>query len=108
MPDSRLPVECGDVVFARSRERATTCAPARMTGKSIPAWLQARSAGALLRASSTLPVSLKPGETLAILTAHYTVRGAVFELLREGQRVEFTQEESGKGPRAGEVRLIEN
>ncbi len=35
------------------------------------------------------------------------VRGAVFELLREGQRVEFTQEESQKGPRAGEVRLIE-
>ena len=36
------------------------------------------------------------------------LRGAVFELLREGQRVEFTPEESGKGPRAGEVRLIEN
>jgi len=35
------------------------------------------------------------------------VRGAVFELLREGQRVEFTTEDSGKGPRAGEVRLIE-
>ena len=34
-----------------------------------------------------------------------SVRGAVFELLREGQRVEFTPEESGKGPRAGEVRL---
>jgi len=32
-----------------------------------------------------------------------SVRGAVFELLREGQRVEFTQ----KGPRAGDVRLIE-
>jgi cold shock CspA family protein len=28
-------------------------------------------------------------------------------LLREGQRVEFTPEDSGKGPRAGEVRLIE-
>ena len=27
------------------------------------------------------------------------VRGAVFELLREGQRVEFTPEDSGKGPR---------
>jgi cold shock protein len=37
-----------------------------------------------------------------------SVRGAVFELLREGQRVEFTTEESGKGPRAGEVRLIES
>ncbi len=37
-----------------------------------------------------------------------SVRGAVFELLREGQRVDFTPEESGKGPRAGEVRLIEN
>jgi cold shock protein len=36
-----------------------------------------------------------------------SVRQAVFELLREGQRVEFTPEESGKGPRAGEVRLIE-
>src|SRR5690606_28593868 len=35
------------------------------------------------------------------------VRGAVFELLREGQRVEFQPEESGKGPRAGDVRLIE-
>ena len=30
------------------------------------------------------------------------VRGAVFELLREGQRVEFTPEESAKGPRAGD------
>src|SRR5205085_6827368 len=36
-----------------------------------------------------------------------SVRGAVFELLREGQRVEFTPEESGQGPRAGVVRLIE-
>ena len=36
-----------------------------------------------------------------------SVRGAVFELLREGQRVEFTVEESQKGPRAGDVRLIE-
>ena len=36
------------------------------------------------------------------------VRGAVFELLREGQQVEFTPEESGKGPRAGDVRLIES
>ncbi len=35
------------------------------------------------------------------------VRGAVFELLREGQRVEFTVEESAKGPRAGEVRLLD-
>ena len=31
-------------------------------------------------------------------------RGAVFELLREGQRVEFAVEESPKGPRAGNVR----
>jgi len=37
-----------------------------------------------------------------------SVRGAVFELLREGQRVEFTPEESAKGPRAGEIRLIED
>ena len=36
-----------------------------------------------------------------------SVRGAVFELLREGQRVEFAPEDSGKGPRAGDVRLIE-
>ena len=35
------------------------------------------------------------------------VRSAVFELLREGQRVEFVTEDSAKGPRAGEVRLIE-
>ena len=34
-----------------------------------------------------------------------SVRGAVFELLREGQRVEFTPEDSQKGPRAGDVRL---
>jgi cold shock CspA family protein len=32
----------------------------------------------------------------------------VFELLREGQRVEFVVEESAKGPRAGEVQLIES
>ncbi len=36
-----------------------------------------------------------------------SVRGAVFELLREGQRVDFTIEESQKGPRAGEVHLLE-
>ena len=36
-----------------------------------------------------------------------SVRGAVYELLREGQRVDFNIEESQKGPRAGEVRLIE-
>ena len=36
-----------------------------------------------------------------------SVRGAVFELLREGQRVEFQAEDSTKGPRAGDVRLIE-
>jgi CspA family cold shock protein len=35
------------------------------------------------------------------------VRGAVFELLREGQRVEFSVEDSAKGPRAGDVRLID-
>ena len=35
------------------------------------------------------------------------IRQAVFELLREGQRVDFTVEDSPKGPRAGEVRLIE-
>ena len=36
-----------------------------------------------------------------------SVRGAVFEQLREGQRVEFTPEESQKGPRAGDVRLVD-
>ena len=36
-----------------------------------------------------------------------SVRGAVFELLREGQRVEFQVEDSANGPRAGDVRLIE-
>ena len=36
-----------------------------------------------------------------------SVHGAVFELLREGQRVEFAAEESSKGPRAGDVRLLE-
>ena len=36
------------------------------------------------------------------------VRGAVFELLREGQRVEFSIEESAKGPRAGDVRLLDS
>ena len=35
------------------------------------------------------------------------VQGAVFESLREGQRVEFTVEESTKGPRACDVRVIE-
>jgi cold shock protein len=35
------------------------------------------------------------------------VRSAVFELLREGQRVEFSSEDSPKGPRAGEVRLLD-
>jgi CspA family cold shock protein len=37
-----------------------------------------------------------------------SIRGAVFELLREGQRVDFTIEESNKGPRAGDVRLIDS
>ena len=36
------------------------------------------------------------------------VRSAVFELLREGQRVEFSQEDSPKGPRAADVRLVDN
>jgi CspA family cold shock protein len=35
------------------------------------------------------------------------VRGAVFELLREGQRVDYQPEDSAKGPRAGDVRLID-
>lgn len=35
------------------------------------------------------------------------VRGTLFEMLREGQRVEFAPEESQKGPRAADVRLIE-
>lgn len=36
------------------------------------------------------------------------VRGAVFELLREGQWVEFVSEDSPKGPRAREVHLTES
>ncbi len=36
------------------------------------------------------------------------VKDAVFESLREGQRVEFTVEESTKGPRAGDVRAVES
>ena len=36
-----------------------------------------------------------------------SVRGAIFELLREGQRVEFTPEESQKRPFAGDVRLVD-
>ena len=36
-----------------------------------------------------------------------SVRGSVFEMLREGQRVEYIQEESPKGPRAGEVRVVD-
>jgi CspA family cold shock protein len=32
-----------------------------------------------------------------------SVRGAVFELLREGQRVEFAIEDSAKGPQAADV-----
>ena len=39
---------------------------------------------------------------------HFFHRSSVLELLREGQRVEFTVEESAKGPRAGEVKLLEN
>ena len=35
------------------------------------------------------------------------VRGAVFELLREGQRVDFQVEDSPKGPRASDVRLLD-
>ncbi len=34
------------------------------------------------------------------------VQDAVFESLREGQRVEFTVEPSPKGPRASDVRVI--
>ena len=36
------------------------------------------------------------------------VQDTVFESLREGQRVEFTVEESTKGPRACDVRVIES
>ena len=36
------------------------------------------------------------------------VKDAVFETLTEGQRVEFTVEESTKGPRACDIRVIEN
>ena len=35
------------------------------------------------------------------------VQDGMFESLREGQRVEFSVEESTKGPRAGDVRAVE-
>jgi CspA family cold shock protein len=34
------------------------------------------------------------------------VRGAIFEMLREGQRVAFTPEDTGKGPRATDVQVL--
>ena len=39
---------------------------------------------------------------------HQSAVQEVFEVLREGQRVEFTVEESTKGPRACDVRVIES
>lgn len=36
-----------------------------------------------------------------------SVRAAIFELLREGQRVEFEPEDTGKGPRAGNVHVLD-
>ena len=36
------------------------------------------------------------------------VQGVVFESLQQGQRVEFAVEESAKGPRACDVRVIES
>ena len=36
------------------------------------------------------------------------VQDGMFESLREGQRVEFSVEESTKGPRAGDVRAVES
>ena len=39
---------------------------------------------------------------------HYSaINSKGYRSLEEGQRVEFTPEDSAKGPRAGEVRLIE-
>jgi CspA family cold shock protein len=35
------------------------------------------------------------------------VQGSIFELLREGQRVEYETEASPKGPRAGLVRIVD-
>ncbi len=37
-----------------------------------------------------------------------SVPDGVFDSLREGQRVEFAVEESTKGPRAGDVRVIDS
>ncbi len=37
-----------------------------------------------------------------------SVPDGVFHSLREGQRVEFAVEESTKGPRAGDVRVIDS
>ena len=39
---------------------------------------------------------------------HRSAVQGTFDQLNEGQRVEFTPEDSGKGPRAGDVRLIES
>ena len=36
------------------------------------------------------------------------IKGEGFRTLAEGQRVEFVPEESAKGPRAGDIRLIES
>ena len=38
---------------------------------------------------------------------HSAIQAQGFKSLQEGQRVEFTPEESQKGPRAGDVRLVE-
>ena len=42
-----------------------------------------------------------------VFVHHSAIQGEGFKTLSEGQRVEFTPEDSQKGPRAGDIRLIE-
>ena len=51
---------------------------------------------------------ITPDEGGADVFAHYSaIQTNGYRSLDEGQRVEFTPEDSQKGPRAGDVRLIE-
>jgi CspA family cold shock protein len=112
---------------SRRGARQVVGASQQVTGPPPPAWTHAQLAEAremISRARSSEDTGMPTGTIARLLIdkgfgfirdeggiEHFfhrsSVRGAVFELLREGQRVEFTQEDSGKGPRAGEVRLLE-
>ena len=50
----------------------------------------------------------KASDAEQLIADRNLLSGAVFELLREGQRVEFSVEESPKGPRAADVRLLDS